>query len=56
MLSKIFIKEGNTTTAIEILQKANEFNVESSEVLTCLGLLYMKVLLLKIYTFNIKRV
>lgn len=24
MLAKIFIKEGNTNTAIEILQKANE--------------------------------
>jgi Bardet-Biedl syndrome 4 protein len=42
MLAKIFIKEGQINTAIEILQKASEFNVESSDVLTSLGLLYMK--------------
>ncbi len=42
MLAKLFIKEGNYTVAIDVLTKANEFNLESPEILTLLGLLYMR--------------
>lgn len=42
MLAKLFIKEGNYSVAIDVLTKANEFNLESSEILTLLGLLYMR--------------
>jgi Bardet-Biedl syndrome 4 protein len=43
MLAKIFIKENNPQAAIETLTKAVEFNAESCELLTLLGLLYMRV-------------
>ncbi|CAF0853209.1 unnamed protein product [Brachionus calyciflorus] len=42
MMAKIFIKENNIDAAIEILAKAAEYNPESSEILTILGLLFMK--------------
>ena len=43
MLAKLFIKEGNISTAIDVLTKASEFNLESSDIFTLLGLLFMRV-------------